>query len=163
MRWTRPASADSLALPPSGHPLSGYCNRRQVVQRHPRVALRRLAVSGDAEHRDEVEYKVHLKMGGSYIYSWTATGVTDPEEFYTEFHGHTLAKGGTMTVAYYRKATGVSDNGVLTAPFDGVHGWYFQNQSLSPVKVRLRIAGFYELIPAGQPGNEAGFTARPTP
>ena len=116
---------------------------------------------GDPERGDEVEYKVHVKKGGSYVNSWDAPGIADPEEFYTEFHGHTLAKGAAMTVAYYRKATGSKDNGVLTAPFDGVHGWFFQNQSEKPVTVRLRIAGFYELIPDGQPGNEAGLKARP--
>jgi hypothetical protein len=32
---------------------------------------------------------------------------------------------------------------MLTAPFDGVHGWYLQNQSDHPVVVRLQLAGFY--------------------
>ena len=118
----------------------------------------------DADRRDgseQVEYKVRMAKGASYIYSWEVVGVADPEEFYTEFHGHTLAQGKAMTVSNYRKATGVSDNGVLTAPFAGVHGWYFQNQSAKPVKLRLRIAGFYTLIPDGQPGNEAGLHAKP--
>lgn len=108
----------------------------------------------------DVEYKVHLKKGGSYIYSWSVGGIDNPEEFYTEFHGHTVEAGKAMTVAFYRKATGTSDNGVLTAPFDGVHGWLFQNQSIKPVTVHLRLAGFYELVPDGQPGNEAGLHAR---
>ena len=120
-----------------------------------------LAVSGDPGHGDEVEYKVRVAKGGSYVYSWEAPGVADPEEFYTEFHGHTIVPGKPMTVAYYRKATGTHDNGVLTAPFDGVHGWFFQNQSVKPITVRLRLAGFYEMIPDGKPGNEAGLHARP--
>ena len=119
-----------------------------------------LKVSGDPEHGDEVEYKVRLKANESYIYSWQVAGVGDPEEFYSEFHGENAAPGKAVTVAYYRKATGTSDNGVLTAPFDGVHGWYFQNQSVRPVTVRLRLSGFYDLIPDGQPGNEAGFHAK---
>lgn len=116
--------------------------------------------SGDAMEGSELEYKVHLKAGSSYVYSWSVDGVPDPEEFYTEFHGHTIEQGKAMTVAEYRKATGTSDHGVLTAPFDGVHGWYFQNQSVKPVTVKLRLSGFYELIPDGQPGNEAGIHAR---
>ena len=87
-------------------------------------------------------------------------GVADPEEFYTEFHGHTVIDSLSMTVAEYRKAVGVADNGVLVAPFAGIHGWYFQNQSVGAVKVKLRLAGFYTLIPAGEPGNEAGLSAR---
>ncbi len=108
----------------------------------------------------DLEYKVHLKAGSSFIYSWSVAGIDNPEEFYTEFHGHTVEAGKAMTVAYYRKATGTSDNGVLTAPFEGVHGWLFQNQSVKPVIVHLRLAGFYELVPDGQPGNEAGLHAR---
>ncbi|MDF0545833.1 hypothetical protein PX699_26100 [Sphingobium sp. H39-3-25] len=119
-----------------------------------------LKASGDKHRGDEVEYKVRLPKGGSYIYSWTVPGIAAPEEFYTEFHGHTVTPGKPMTVVYYRKASGASDNGILTAPFAGVHGWYFQNQSVQPVKVRLRLSGFYTLIPDGEPGNEAGIHAR---
>ncbi len=43
----------------------------------------------------------------------------------------------------------------MVAPFDGIHGFYLQNQSEKPVQVRLRIAGFYDLIPPGQEGNLA--------
>lgn len=109
----------------------------------------------------ELEYKVHLRKGGTLIYSWEAPGVTDPEQFYSEFHGHTVAQGKTMTVSEYRKIPGFRDNGALVAPFDGVHGWYFQNSSAHPVKVRLRLSGFYDLVPAGQPGNEAGIAPIP--
>jgi hypothetical protein len=64
-----------------------------------------------------------------------------------------------MTVATYKQATGTSANGALTAPFDGLYGWFFQNQSINPVVVRVKISGFYELIPPGDIGNEAGIIA----
>jgi hypothetical protein len=120
-----------------------------------------LVTGDDINGGNELEYKVHLEKGASYVYSWSVSGVPDPEEFYTEFHGHTVSDGKSMTVADYRKATGTSDNGVLTAPFTGIHGWYFQNQAVPAVKITLRLAGFYTLIPAGQPGNEKGLAARP--
>jgi hypothetical protein len=104
----------------------------------------------------ELEYKVRLHKGSTLIYSWDAPGVTNPDEFYSDFHGHTVAQGRTMTVSEYRKAPGFRDNGALVAPFDGVHGWYFQNSTAHPVKVRLLLSGFYELVPTGQPGNEVG-------
>ena len=119
-----------------------------------------LTTGDDPNGGNELEYKVHLEKGASYVYSWSVSGIDNPEEFYTEFHGHTLGNGKEMTVAEYRKATGASDNGVLTAPFTGIHGWYFQNQSVPAVKITLRLAGFYKLIPAGQPGNEKGLAAR---
>ena len=116
--------------------------------------------SEESSEGSELEYKVHLRKGASYVYSWSVEGIANPEEFYTEFHGHTTEPGKAMVVAYYRKSTGTSDHGVLTAPFDGVHGWYFQNQSVKPVIVRLKLSGFYELIPDGEPGNEVGLHAR---
>jgi hypothetical protein len=118
-----------------------------------------LGVEG-GEQTSELEYKVQMEKGATLIYSWEVPGIADQEEFYTEFHGHTLESREKMTVADYRKATGTKDNGALVAPFDGIHGWYVQNQSVRPVTLTLRVSGFYSLIPAGQPGNEAGLKAR---
>ena len=118
------------------------------------------AFTGDP--RDvQIEYKVRMRQGATLIYEWQVSGARNASDLYYDFHGHTLADqpGETMTVATYRQFTGARANGALTAPFDGIHGWFFQNSAASPVVVRLRIAGFYDLIPAGQPGNEAGIVA----
>jgi hypothetical protein len=48
---------------------------------------------------------------------------------------------------------------VIVAPFEGVFGWYLQNQSEKPVVVHLKISGFYDLVPAGEYGNDAGIEA----
>lgn len=105
----------------------------------------------------ELEYKVRMKKGATLIYSWTVEGATDPRDFHFDQHGHTTpAPGQPMTVATYRQAFGLRQQGALTAPFDGIQGWQFSNSSEKPVVVKLRLAGFYELIPGGQPGNEAG-------
>jgi hypothetical protein len=121
-----------------------------------------LGVEG-GEQASELEYKVHMQKGATLIYSWDVPGIAEPEEFYSEFHGHTLESREKMTVADYRKATGTRDNGALVAPFDGIHGWYVQNQSVKPVTLTLRLSGFYDPIPAGKPGNEAGLVARQGP
>lgn len=119
-----------------------------------------LAAGGDAAHRDELEYKVRLKKGADLIYSWQVVGLDNAEEFYYDFHGHVPAPATTsskkLVVATYRQAMGLEANGALRAPFDGIHGWFLQNQSDHPITVKLRIAGFYELVPPGEAGNEAG-------
>jgi hypothetical protein len=116
--------------------------------------------SGDDRMRgNELEYKVRMKQGATLTYEWSVSEITNPEEFYYDFHGHTVVEGQEMTVATYKQATGAKAAGALTAPFDGVHGWYFQNQSLPAVVVRVRLSGFYELVEAGEPGNEAGIVA----
>ena len=96
----------------------------------------------------DLEYKVKMKAGDVLVYSWDVPGVENPEWFYTEFHGHTEpAPGQVGQVTFYRKATGSKAEGWLKAPFEGIHGWYLQNQGTKPVTVHLHLAGFYELIP----------------
>jgi len=106
----------------------------------------------------ELEFKVHMRAGDALIYSWTVSGLADPDDFYFDFHaegegGHNAA---TPQVVEYQQDTGIAGNGLLVAPIDGIHGWFLQNQSSGPVAVHLRLAGFYDLIPAGEDGNEAG-------
>lgn len=110
--------------------------------------------------RSELEYKVRMRKDATLTYAWEVTGAKDPRDFHFDQHGHTTpAPGHAMTVATYRQAFGLRQQGALTAPFDGIQGWQFSNSAEAPVVVRLRLAGFYELIPAGQPGNEAGIRA----
>ena len=108
----------------------------------------------------ELEYKVRMKQGATLIYQWEVTGAADPRDFHFDFHGHTTPNPSErMTVATYKQAFGLRRQGALTAPFDGIQGWQFSNSSDNPVVVRLTLAGFYELIPPGQTGNEAGVVA----
>jgi len=118
-----------------------------------------LRPDGSRQGGDQLEYKVRMKKDATLIYQWSVADIPVPTEFYYDFHGHTLTDGKEMTVATYKKDTGTGATGALTAPFDGVHGWYFQNQSLNHVVVRVKISGFYELIAPGETGNEAGVLA----
>ena len=119
-----------------------------------------LRADGDRRRGNDLEYKVRMQKDATLIYTWSVETVPNAMEFYYEFHGHTLTPNEKeMTVASYKKATGTAENGALTAPFDGVHGWYFQNQSVNPVIVRVKISGFYELIPPGDTGNDSGIHA----
>ena len=96
----------------------------------------------------ELEYKVQMKAGQTLVYSWTVDA--PPEEFYFDFHSE-MRPAPKETVVSHEQAVGVARNGALTAPFDGIHGWYFQNQSLKPVTVHLKLSGFYTLLPGGKP------------
>jgi hypothetical protein len=120
-----------------------------------------LAAGGDPTLRDQLEYKVRMQAGGSFVYSWSVPEVSRADEFYFDFHGETPAGPGNpqAVVVEYLQATGTRANGVLVAPIDGVHGWFLQNKSSRPVVVHLRLSGFYELIPPGDYGNQAGIVA----
>ncbi|MEI9889362.1 MAG: hypothetical protein WDN45_00810 [Caulobacteraceae bacterium] len=96
----------------------------------------------------ELEYKVQMSAGQSLVYSWSVAA--PPEEFYFDFHSE-KRPAAKETVISHEQAVGVARNGSLTAPFDGIHGWYFQNQSVKPVTVHLKLSGFYTLLPGGKP------------
>jgi hypothetical protein len=105
---------------------------------------------------NELEYKVRMHAGDTLTYAWTVTGdEAHPDWFYYDFHGESQpsAPDAKPVVMEYRQTTGVRSGGALVAPFDGIHGWYFQNQSDKKVTVHLKISGFYELIPLGDRGN----------
>ena len=89
------------------------------------------------------EYKVTLQEGQTMVYSWRASV---PILF--EFHGHTTPTDGSPAeVMDYSKGTADRANGALTAPLDGIHGWYFANPTFEDVTVELTMAGYYTLEP----------------
>ena len=59
-----------------------------------------------------------------------------------------------MTVATFKQGRGLKQQGSLSAPFDGIQGWYFLTSADKPIVIRLKLSGFYELIPPGETGNE---------
>jgi hypothetical protein len=98
----------------------------------------------------ELEYKVKMKAGQTLIYSWSVAAPA--EEFYSDFHSQKWPDSSPKeTVISHKAVIGIGANGAMVAPFDGIHGWYLQNQSEKPVVVHLKISGFYELLPDGKP------------
>lgn len=105
-----------------------------------------LAPTKDLRRRNEIEFSIRMKAGDALVYTVSSPGTP---EVYQEFHGHTAEK-----VTFYKKAAGETHHGSLVAPFDGIHGWYFDNRDDKRAKVTLKLSGFYELIPPGEEGNE---------
>lgn len=94
----------------------------------------------------DLEYKLNMKQGHAITYSWEAVGLNDPEKLLIEFHGHTIreteAPGDLM---FYKVGRSDSSSGYLVAPFEGIHGWYFSNETDEDINVILTVSGFYEL------------------
>jgi hypothetical protein len=109
-----------------------------------------IPLKGADSEGSEREYKVRMKPGATLVYSWSVQA--PPEEFYYDFHSQQLPSPGPKEVVISHKSgLGIGGNGSLVAPFEGIHGWYLQNQSEKPVVVHLKLSGFYELLPDGQP------------
>lgn len=144
------AIAAGLAAPASAAELNeiespGAAREQKSAYRTDTVEVNLLPTK-DMRRRNEIEFSIKMKAGDTLVYSVSSPGAPD---VYQEFHGHTDEK-----VTFYKKAAGDTHHGSLVAPFDGIHGWWFDNRGAQPAKVTVKLAGFYELIPAGEPGNE---------
>lgn len=87
-----------------------------------------------------LEYKYRLDKGESLLYSWKASGPV-----HVEFHAE--PDGGPAGYAQtYEMTDSLSGaSGTLTAPFSGIHGWYWENRGSTPVTITLTSAGYYNL------------------
>ena len=89
--------------------------------------------------REGIEYKYRLDKGEALLYSWKASGPVN-FEFHAEPDG--APRGYAQT---YEKGQGSEASGTLTAPFSGIHGWFWENISDQPMTVTLTSAGYYNL------------------
>lgn len=88
-----------------------------------------------------LEYKFAIVKGEVMEYSWT----TDGASIYFDFHGEpTGAKNGYFKS--YLDIMGSESKGILTAPFDGIHGWYWENETDKAINIQLSTSGNYEIL-----------------
>jgi hypothetical protein len=86
-----------------------------------------------------VEYKYQLEKGATMLYSWTASA-----PLLHDFHGERAAGAGEGPAEEsFDKQNRRQVNGSLTAPFKGIHGWYWENPGAETITVRLTSAGYY--------------------
>jgi hypothetical protein len=79
------------------------------------------------------EVKADMKQGAKLTYSWKVEGGTV---------NHDTHGAGDGSEHSYSKGRGVpGDAGVLTAAFDGNHGWFWRNRGSAPVTVKLTASG----------------------
>jgi hypothetical protein len=98
--------------------------------------------------RQGMEYKYRLDKGESLLYSWKTT-VPVEYELHAEPDG--APKGYAQS---YEKAQATGQSGTLTAPFSGIHGWYWENTTDQAITLSLTTAGYYNMsheFRAGQP------------
>ncbi len=86
---------------------------------------------------EAVEYKYRLKAGTIVLYHWAANA----EVLYDM---HAEPDGAAPGYAEsFSKARADHASGSYTAPFDGIHGWYWHNRSRQDVTLTLETSGFY--------------------
>jgi len=84
-----------------------------------------------------VEYKYQLEAGAAMLYTWKATGEVN-FDFHTEPAGKPPAASDS-----FERGTASEGRGSYTAPYAGIHGWFWENAGETPVTVTVTTAGFY--------------------
>jgi hypothetical protein len=84
-----------------------------------------------------IEYKYRLEADASLLYEWEATR-TVAYDFHAEPDG---APAGYAES--FDKQSAPRAQGTYTAPFPGIHGWYWENLGSGDVTVTLKTTGFY--------------------
>jgi len=94
----------------------------------------RVFVLGPYEY---VEFKYHLGKDAVMLFSWSADG-----NVLQDFHGDPDGAAAAAAQSYDKKPRRKSD-GMFTAPFSGIHGWYWENAGADTVTIKVTTAGFY--------------------
>jgi hypothetical protein len=87
-----------------------------------------------------MEYKYRLEKGKALLYTWKATA---PVNF--ELHAEPDGAPRGYAQSYEKRDATQQASGTLTAPFPGIHGWYWENKTNHAVTLTLQTAGFYSL------------------
>lgn len=87
-----------------------------------------------------VEFKYRLEAGQAMVYSWSAS-------YWVRSEMHAEQDGATPGTAEFFEVVerGLQRHGSYVAPFPGIHGWYWLNETDRPVTVTLDTAGFFEV------------------
>ena len=134
-----PAAAESIETPTNPEEALMIPAQRGPVGEYPRP-FKTDVYEVVLAAREGIEYKYHLEKGAAMFYTWTAAA---PVIY--DFHGERsgLVSDGGPSSESYDKGTRARASGSFSAPFGGIHGWYWENTGATPVTVHLTTSGFY--------------------
>lgn len=89
------------------------------------------------EPYEYVEYKYHLETGAGMVFTWEASSPV-----IHDFHGEPDNSADGGETSYDMRET-AGANGSFTAPFTGIHGWYWENPGGDRITIRVTSSGFY--------------------
>jgi len=90
------------------------------------------------EPGEGMEYKYRLEPGGTLLFSWTADAL-----IHYELHSQPDDAPKGFAETYDKQDYRDEAHGSYAAPFAGIHGWYWKNNTEVKVTISLTTAGFY--------------------
>ncbi|MEH6626496.1 MAG: hypothetical protein V7739_08625 [Motiliproteus sp.] len=88
-----------------------------------------------------VELKAVMNAGEKLVFSWQV----ESGSVSFDMHGEKVNAGKEFT-SYWQGENQSSASGEFEAPFEGTHGWYWQNKGTKPVTISLVTSGFYRAL-----------------
>jgi predicted extracellular nuclease len=126
---------------------SSVMDRLAALVIAPAAAQQRIVVAQAPAKSDEltitlkpnegVEYKLTMAKGAQAKFVWTVSGGV------VNYDMHGTPRGGGKETSYKTERGVAKQEGVLTAGFDGSHGWFWRNRGAQPVTVTLKVEGAY--------------------
>mgnify|MGYP000417129149 FL=1 len=90
------------------------------------------------EGYEGIELKATMQQGDGFTFDWR----TKDGPLYTDMHGE-YASDTSKFETYFKEKSINQQQGTFVAPFDGTHGWYWQNMQEDAVTVTITLSGFY--------------------
>jgi hypothetical protein len=88
--------------------------------------------------KEGMEYKYRIPKGGVLLYSWTAT-----VPLHYELHSEPEGSPRGYAESFDKHDARNEAHGVFTAPYPGIHGWYWENRTPNEVTIKFTSAGSY--------------------
>ena len=104
-----------------------------------------------------LEFKYQLDAGAAMLYEWRAT---EP----VSFDFHTEREGNPDASDTFEKGEASEKRGAYIAPYAGIHGWYWKNNTERELRIALTSTGFYpsaKVFRDGGAGEEVALTDEP--
>lgn len=107
--------------------------------------------------KQAVEYKFRLDKGAVMVYSWKA-------DQKIRFDFHTIPDGKPISASQrFEAAEKDQAHGIYTAPYPGLHGWWWENSSNDTVIIKLTAAGFFTEAVMFSDGEQIPFEVQDPP
>ncbi|MDM9624987.1 transmembrane anchor protein [Rhizobium sp. S152] len=136
VKATQPATA--TPVPQQGSSLLNTIIREFGISSAHAQEMRQDEMSVTLQPGEGAEIKLMMLKGATANYAWTANGGN------VNFDTH--GDGGGQNISYEKGRGVAEDSGVLTAAFDGNHGWFWRNRTTAPVTLTLKTDGAYSDI-----------------
>ena len=104
--------------------------------------LRSDTMSVTLQPGEGAEVKASMRKGETMVFSWEADGGPVKSDMHGEPHN---AKPNEFTT-YWKVPSQSAGAGSFSAPFDGIHGWFWRNKNDKPVTVKVSVSGFQDKL-----------------